>query len=171
MHFELLCPACGAHDCDFDDYETLILLAPNLALVQFICSGCGTHLSATLKLAPTMQRVIQQRLNAEDSCTESPSAEDKEDVSHANRDKKASAVPQVLRAPHVSYTASTLSYASRLVAKEDDPAIGLARPYRVGNIDTKAHVEYFRRQLEVIDTVDQAIDEIDTGRYREKRDV
>jgi hypothetical protein len=65
---------------------------------------------------------------------------------------------------------SVLSYASSLVIREGDPCVEFVRPLRVGSIEVKAHLEYFKRQLEVIETVDEAIEEIDTGYYHEKRD-
>jgi hypothetical protein len=66
---------------------------------------------------------------------------------------------------------SVLSYASNLVVDQADLCIDFIRPLRAGSTDAKAHMEYFKRQLELVETVDEAIEEIDTGYYREKRDV
>jgi hypothetical protein len=150
MRLELLCPACGIHDFDFDRFESLVLLAPNLALVQFICPSCGIKLSATLKLTPEMQRRVQLR--------------QKEDGSQ-----------DVLVGKHQSINTipdpSILSYAANLVVEEDVWGREMANPLFIGSPEAKAHMEYFKRQLEVIETVDEAIEEIDTGYYHEKRDV
>jgi hypothetical protein len=190
MRLELLCPACGVRDLDFDDYEALVLLAPNLALMRFTCPGCGIHLSVTLKLTSDMQHRIQRRFNAEAEkaaeaagCAvgektaeaDGPAAGDKS----AKTDRVAeTTVPAAGLLPHdrnkrplgIVPDPSVLSYASNLVVREGDPCVEFVRPLRVGSIEVKAHLEYFKRQLEVIETVDEAIEEIDTGYYHEKRD-
>jgi hypothetical protein len=68
---------------------------------------------------------------------------------------------------------SLLSYASNLVVGQDEPdmGIGIIRPLHSAGLELKAQLEYFKRQLEVIETVDEAIGEIDAGYYHEKRDV
>jgi hypothetical protein len=186
MHLELLCPACGIRDLDFDDHETLVLLAPNLALAQFSCPGCGIHLSVTVKLTPDMRHRVQQRLNAE---AEAAAVDEGVGTGGEGRPGEASgpqapatpATPGAQGAQGAPGTPATshplvpdpslLSYASNLVVGQYDPGIDFMRSLRAGVIDMKAHVEYFKRQLEGIETVDEAIAEIDTGYYREKRDV
>jgi hypothetical protein len=150
MRLELLCPACGVHDFDFDDHKNLVLLAPNLALVQFVCPRCGIRLSVTLKLTPEMQGEVRQRLAAAS-----------DDVASC-RDASP---------PRTAFDPAALSYASDLVIEYEDVGVAMTRSLRLGNAATKAHLEYFRRQLELISTVDEAIEEIDAGYYREKRDV
>lgn len=150
MRLELLCPACGIRDFDFDNFESLVLLAPNLALVQFICPSCGIKLSATLKLTPEMQRKVQRRQKQE-----------------GTEEELSSVTPSINRIPDPSI----LSYAANLVVEEDVWGREMANPLYIGSSEAKAHMEYFKRQLEVIETVDEAINEIDTGSYHEKRDV
>jgi predicted RNA-binding Zn-ribbon protein involved in translation (DUF1610 family) len=150
MRFELLCPACGVRDFSFDDYESLVLLAPNLALMQFKCPCCGIHLSATLKLSAKMRYQVQKMLDETKTAT-------------------AQNVGDSL--PDISLDHPVLSYSSSLIIEEGEPGIEPIRPLRVGNADMRAHMEYFKRQLEAIETVDEAIDEIDTGYYRERRDA
>jgi hypothetical protein len=195
MRLELLCPACGVRDFNFDEYETLVLLAPNLALAQFSCSRCGIHLSATLKLTPEMRHRVQRRLNADDasSCEEShepPEAASAElsspDVSPVgggvldapplpealpSETRKPLRSPRQPQPPAALPDPSRLSYAASLVVSEGDPGFDVMWPLRVGSNDVKARLEYFKRQLEVIETVDEAIEEIGTGFYQEKRDV
>lgn len=150
MRLELLCPACGVRTFDFDDFESLVLLAPNLALVQFVCPGCGISLSATLKLTSEMQHRLQQMRAQE-----------------GTEGKKPEIITYINQMPDPSL----LSYSANLVVEEDiwnRDYVG--QPY-VGSQEARAHLEYFKRQLEVIETVDEAIEEIDTGYYHEKRDV
>jgi predicted RNA-binding Zn-ribbon protein involved in translation (DUF1610 family) len=150
MRFELLCPACGVRDFNFDDYESLVLLAPNLALVQFKCPCCGIHLSATFKMAAKMRHQVQKMLNE----TETAAAQ--------NTGRKS---------PDASLNLPVLCYSSSLIIEEGEPGIEPIRPLRVGHADMRAHVEYFKRQLETIETVDEAIEEIDAGYYHERRDA
>jgi hypothetical protein len=64
----------------------------------------------------------------------------------------------------------TLSYSSSLIVEAGEPGVELIRPLRVGNADIRARLEYFKRQLESIATVDEAIEEIGAGYYRERYD-
>jgi predicted RNA-binding Zn-ribbon protein involved in translation (DUF1610 family) len=140
MRLELLCPACGLRDFDSSEYESMILLAQNLALVQFACPACGMKLSVTLRLTQSLYREASKRLAAQDTQERPPS-----------------------RPPAISYT-------SHLVVEADPGAFHLVSPLRAGNAELKAQMDYFKRQLEKIDTVDEAIREIGSGYHREKRD-
>jgi hypothetical protein len=200
MRLELLCPACGVRDFDFDEYESLVLLAPNLALAQFSCSRCGIHLSATLKLTPEMRHRVHRRLNADDALSSEavgeslePSEASLESVAPLSPNvssvgggvpdapPSSEALPSETREPPRTSRSpqppaslpdpSLLSYASSLVVSEGDPSLEVMWPLRIGSNDVKARLEYFKRQLEVIETVDEAIEEIGTGFYQEKRDV
>ncbi|MDR0347174.1 MAG: hypothetical protein LBH56_02215 [Coriobacteriales bacterium] len=159
MRLELLCPACGIRDFDFDDYESLVLLAPNLALMRFACSCCGIHLGVTLKLTPEMQRRVQRRLSAdanEDTGEDTgeagdkdalPCAETSDNLLRAGTDGSCDACPHP----------AIVSYASSLVLRRDDPDFEFMRPLRAGATDMKAQLEHFKRQLETVDTVDEVI--------------
>ncbi|HBT95782.1 MAG TPA: hypothetical protein DEB24_06760 [Coriobacteriia bacterium] len=151
MRIELLCPACGACNFDFDDYESVVLLAPNLALMQFTCPRCKIHLSATVKLTVEMQRHFQQKISATEPVTDAESA----------------AEPQ--RYPAVT-DATTLSYASSLIVDAYGFEYGIVRPLKTAAVELKEELEYFKNQLDTIDTVDQAIKEIDTNPYPKRRD-
>jgi hypothetical protein len=70
-----------------------------------------------------------------------------------------------------TFNPPVLSYFSSLIIEEGEPGIECIRPLRVGHADMRAHVEYFKRQLEIIETVDEAIEEIDAGYYHERRDA
>ncbi|MDR1421327.1 MAG: hypothetical protein LBI64_00480, partial [Coriobacteriales bacterium] len=62
MRLELLCPACGLRDFDSSKYKSMILLAQNLALVQFCCPSCGMSLAVTMRLTPAQYRAASKRL-------------------------------------------------------------------------------------------------------------
>jgi len=150
MRFNLLCPACGVREIDFDEFESMVLLAPNLALMQFTCPGCGIRLSATIKLSSEMQRMIQKKINSDDS---------------------KSIQPRKTQLSRHAPDPSKLSYASNLVVDEGDFDVEFIRPLRAGAVDLKAYLEDFKRQLDTIATVDDAIEKIDTGFHHERRDV
>jgi hypothetical protein len=87
-------------------------------------------------------------------------------------DAAAGSLPSHVHNPeHRFIHRPVLSYSSSLIIEEGEPGIEPIRPLRVGNADMRAHVEYFKRQLETIETVDEAIDEIDAGYYHERRDA
>jgi hypothetical protein len=64
----------------------------------------------------------------------------------------------------------SISYTSHLIVDEAPEGFHLIYPLNLGNPEYKAQLEYFKRQLEKVDTVDEAIEEIDSGFHREKRD-
>jgi hypothetical protein len=64
-----------------------------------------------------------------------------------------------------------LSYTASLIVGDYEPDLEIVHPLRTGSAELKAQLEYFKRQLDDIKTVDEAIEEIDTGYYHEKRDV
>jgi hypothetical protein len=141
MRLELLCPACGLRVFDSNDYDSMILLAQNLALVQFRCPGCGLNLSVTMRLTQTLYREAIKRLAQQDG-------------------DKPTELP----------TKAAISYASHLVVDCQPDGIFMAYPFSAGNPEVKAQLEYFKRQLEKVDTVDEAISEIGPDYHREKRD-
>jgi hypothetical protein len=128
----------------------MVLLAPNLALMQFRCPGCGIHLSVALKLSSKMYQLIQSKINEKGL---SGTAVIKDDASDF-----------ALGSPK-------LSYLSSLIVEAGDPELEIIRPLRPSAIDLKEQVEDFRQQLETIDTVDEALQEIDINPHHEKRDV
>lgn len=159
MRFDLLCPACGVRTVDFRDYESVVLLALNLALAQFKCPGCGLHLSAVIKLTPEMQHEIQQSIVARNE----DSIERKEGIEALSF--------QATREADVIPNPSRISYASTQVIDEGDFDLDLIRPLKEAAIDFREYLSEFKRQLDVIETVDQAIEGIDTGFYHERSDV
>jgi hypothetical protein len=149
MRIELLCPACGACNFDFNDYESVVLLAPNLALMQFSCSRCKIHLSATVKLTTEMQHMIKQRMDKQVPTDEGTRSDQQPVIT----DK------------------ATLSYASSIIVDGNDMEYGIVRPLRTAAAELKDELEYFKNQLDTIDTVDQAIKEIDINSSPRRRDL
>ena len=184
MRFELLCPSCGIRGFDFDDYQSMVLFAPNLALGQYLCPGCGLHLSATLKLSAQMRHHVQQKLNQEDAQTRAVTAGDIASPSQpgigsaaqpgTSPDAQPAAQPAAqpnARSAVTVYDRSHLSYSSSLLVDRDEPGIEIISPLGTAALGLKAQLDYFKSQLESINTVDDAIEEIDSGYYHEKRDV
>ena len=139
MQLELLCPVCGVHKVDFEDYSSTILLAPNLALMQFKCTSCDISLSVTVKLTAEMLHRINMR------------------IQHQGVGEQSAVIDKI-------------SYASHLIVDSEYDSGSLLHPLKASNLKAKSHIEYFKQQLESVETVDEVIDEIDTNIHREKRD-
>lgn len=150
MRIDLLCPSCGDHYVDFDDYESVVLLAPNLALMQFVCPGCGLPLSALIKLSPELLRIIQQKLFADDQVGK---VHDNEHMGH------------------VGLESSRLSYAADLSVDDNLFDYEIVRPLMSYAQDLKKELDGFKKTLDDIKTVDEALEEIDTGYHQERHDV
>jgi hypothetical protein len=188
MRIELLCPACGACNFDFNDYESVVLLAPNLALMQFKCPHCKIHLSATVKLTKEMQHLLQKKLDKTAAQTDDREAskllsveQQTVEPSAANLPTAATrpAEPPAPTQPQTDNPAATkktqLSYSSSLIVDGFGMQYGIVRPLRSAAAELKEELDYFKNQLDTIDSVDQAIKEIDGNRYPQnypnKRDL
>ena len=156
MRCKLLCLACGVHTVDFENYHSMIQLAPNLALMQFLCPGCGLSLSVLVKLTAEMQRIFNQKTHSENQLHGSDPGFSSDLISHAI---------QELPDP------GKLSYTSSLILEESDGGIGIIRPLDAYVEDYKATLDEFKQQLDIITTVDEAIQEIDLGCHHERSDV
>lgn len=55
MYIEVICPTCGPARVRFEDYDSMIVLERNLALVTFLCPDCGTHLTFMSTLPASVQ--------------------------------------------------------------------------------------------------------------------
>jgi len=155
MRCELHCPACGAHTIEFESYKSIILLAPNLALLQYACPGCRITLCATVKLPATLQHKLQQL-----AMDENPNAE--KDIKHRTlpEDRNESTV----------YDQSKLSYAAGLALTGLDESIDILMPLKSCIVDQKEALEDFKQQIESIESVDDVIKEIGQGYSRESRE-
>jgi hypothetical protein len=63
---------------------------------------------------------------------------------------------------------TTVRYSAHLDPALEPAPLRVFRPVPVAETEDKAHIEYFRRQLEAVETVDEAISEIDAGYFRTK---
>ena len=55
MNIEVICPTCGPARVRFEDYDSMIVLSRNLALVTFLCPNCGTRLTFMSTLPASVQ--------------------------------------------------------------------------------------------------------------------
>lgn len=55
MRKPLACPSCGARDLDLLQYDSMMVLRPDLALFSIHCSHCATKVS-TIQPVPAQLR-------------------------------------------------------------------------------------------------------------------
>jgi hypothetical protein len=144
MHLELLCPACGIREVDFEAFNSTIMLAPNLALMQFDCPVCQTPLEVTVKLSRSQQQQLQAFLRTRASTGTHPSAQAADD-----------------RAAPICYSAPLV-----VDACEDILQILLAPPTTTP--DARLRIQEFHDQLERTGSVDEVLAQID-ARHRPPR--
>ena len=156
MRCELHCVACGMHTVDFDECQSVVLLAPNMALVQFICPGCGTKLSATIRLSGEILQNVNKRFYTDGS---QPLPHTEPGQTRGRYDKKT--IPDQYK----------LSYSAGLSVEEDNLTSEAERPLIAYADDLKAVLDDFRVQIESLGTVDAIIEEIGKGHHRERSDV
>ena len=158
MRCEIHCPACGKHAMDFESYKSMVLLAPNLALMQYICPGCRVTLCATVKLPSDLQHKLLQEgsQTATADVTGPTRGQDTGDTS-----------PQT---PFI-LDQSRLSYAATLILEGKDTGINVVMPFKSCIVDQKEALEDFRHQIESIDTVDDVIRDLGSGQGKEGRDL
>jgi len=156
MRCELHCPACGVHTIEFENYKSLIALAPNLALMQYTCPGCRITLCATVKLPPELQSKLQQDNN---NTTTSVACDliGEQDPNNAG----------TLNMPDQS----KLSYTASLILDGKDQSLNVLMPLKSCIVDQKEALEDFKHQIESIDSVDDVISEIGPGYSKESRDL
>ncbi|MDR1713924.1 MAG: hypothetical protein LBR39_07220 [Coriobacteriales bacterium] len=160
MRFDLLCPVCGVREFAFTEFRALILLAPNLALAHYDCDRCGRSLSVTLRLSASMRRELEQH-SSQQPAHQAPTADPQDAAAGTGKPE----LPQ-----DGQYGPKQISYASYMFVDEYDDGRPIPIPpiRPASNIKTK--LEYFKRQLEQNQTVDQAIDDIDSTSPGENRE-
>lgn len=152
MRLELLCPECGPRVVHYESFESMIVLAPNVALMSFKCPTCGLHLSITSEIPRNLRRIVDQvapdvgaGMAGYDPAIPLCGADVEEVYQHGDR------VP--------------VGYASFLAPILDLRMMEALESIAFDNTEDLAHIEYFRRQLDTVDTVDDAIVEIDAGYF------
>ena len=141
---------------DFENYKSMIVLAPNLALMQYVCPGCKITLCATVKLPPELQSKLQQ---------ESSNRTTSEDFDLiCEQEFENTETSNMLDQSKLSYTAS-------LILEGKDQSLNVLMPLRSCIVDQKEALEDFKQQIESIDSVDDVIKEIGPGFSRESRDL
>ena len=152
MQLEFSCPGCGLRSFDFEDFQSMILLATGLALMQFDCPVCGLELSVTTRIPAHIQRRIQQQFIAKGNRSQQPIELLSEPVQGASN-------------PMIGSRAGIVRYSANLDPGLIAETLRVVRPATATDNHTLAHIEYFRRQLEAVETVDEAISEIDAGYF------
>jgi predicted RNA-binding Zn-ribbon protein involved in translation (DUF1610 family) len=145
MRLELLCPGCGLQIFDYEDYESMVMLAPDKALMQFGCPTCGLHLSIATSIPPELQAKVREQLD--EAVTDPPTG-----------------VPSLIDEARPSI----VCYSSCLIDDCSAEPMRVVRPVVIG-AEGRAYIEYFKRQLEAIESVDEALSEIDAS-YRRPKD-
>ena len=156
MRCKLLCPSCGSHTIEFESFKAMVLLAPNLALMQYSCPGCKLSLCTTVKVSPEIEHRFQQMLSSINAT--------RSDESEASN-KDGFDIPQIL------HDKTTLSYTAHLIIEDTNKGTEIIVPLRSCIADVKETLEEFKSQIDAINTVEDAIREIGTDCHHEKRDV
>ncbi|MDR2957347.1 MAG: hypothetical protein LBU61_04085 [Coriobacteriales bacterium] len=137
MRFELYCPGCGVREVDFESYHSVIMLAPNLALMQFDCPCCQTPLHVSVKLNRAQQESLRR---IQDTHNLRPFDQLK--------DNKPVAV----------------SYSAWQVVEADSDFLQILVAPPTSTPEARGRIQELHEQLEQIDSVDEAIRRIDMSR-------
>jgi hypothetical protein len=151
MRFELYCPGCGIRAVDFETYHSAVMLAPNLALMQFDCPCCQTPLHVNVKLSLTQQDLLRSRQTTD--------AHKLAEIASVDEQSSQSALDQPL-----DTTAVAISYSALQVVEADSEILQILVTPPTSTPEAKSRLQYFHEQLEQLDSVDEAIWRIDASR-------
>ncbi len=143
MEFEITCPIDGPVTVSLEDIDTVVLREPHRAEITFVCPQCGEHVTVQAIVPHFLVAAIQQL--AEDG-----------DLSQTPFGDLSALLEQVQAQIRME------------VDEEDEDAesvttVPLPEPLANGVAD--AYTEYFRRQLESCDSVEDALREIDSAQH------
>jgi len=136
MRFELFCPGCGVRTVDFESFHSVIMLAPNFALMQFDCPCCQTPLHVNVKLNRAQQELLK---NLSDNT--------------GNDDAFSSAADQPV----------AVSYSAWQVVEADSDFLQILVAPPTSTPEAKNRLQDFHEQLEQLDSVDDLIGRIDAS--------
>jgi hypothetical protein len=142
MEFEITCPIDGPVTVSLEDIDTVVLREPHRAEITFVCPQCGEHVTVQAIVPHFLVAAIQQL--AEDG-----------DLSQTPFGDLSALLEQV-------------QAQIRMEISEDDDGTELASvalPEPLANEVADAYCEYFRRQLEHVDSVEDALQEIDSRQH------
>jgi hypothetical protein len=141
MEFEITCPIDGPVTVSLEDIDTVVLREPHRAEITFVCPQCGEHVTVQAIVPHFLVAAIQQL--AEDG-----------DLSQTPFGDLSGLLEQVQ------------SQIRMEIEQEDTGEIKtVPMPEPLANEVTDAYCEYFRRQLEHVDSVEDALKEIDSAQH------
>ena len=142
MEFEITCPIDGPVTVSLEDIDTVVLREPHRAEITFVCPQCGEHVTVQAIVPHFLVAAIQQL--AEDG-----------DLSQTPFGDLSALLEQV-------------QAQIRMEIAEDGETgemttVPLPEPF--ANEVADAYCEYFRRQLEHVASVEDALKEIDSRQH------
>ena len=138
MRFELYCPGCGVRAVDFESFSSVIMLAPNLALMSFDCPCCQTPLHVNVKLNRAQQELLSSLA--------------------------AAASAGEWSEPEPGSRRVAVSYSALQVVDLDSEFLQILVAPPTSTPEAKSQLQSFHEQLEQLDSVDEAIWRIDASR-------
>ena len=144
MEFEITCPIDGPVTVSLEDIDTVVLREPHRAEITFVCPQCGEHVTVQAIVPHFLVAAIQQL--AEDG-----------DLSQTPFGDLSALLEQVQAQIRMEIDED---------GNEDTAgATTVPVPEPLANEVADAYTEYFRRQLERCDSVEDALREIDSAQH------
>ena len=137
MEFEITCPIDGRVTVSLEDIDTVVLREPHRAELTFVCPECGEHVTVQAIVPQFLVAAIQQ-LAEEGDLSSTPFGD-------------LSGLLEEVR-----------SQMRMEVVDDSGTEVAVEVPEAIAADITDAYCEYFRRQLEHVDCVDDALSEIDS---------
>jgi hypothetical protein len=141
MEFEITCPIDGPVTVSLEDIDTVVLREPHRAEITFVCPQCGEHVTVQAIVPHFLVAAIQQL--AEDG-----------DLSQTPFGDLSGLLEQV-----------SSRIRMEIENQEGEEVTTVPLPEPLGNEVADAYCEYFRRQLEGVDSVEDALQEIDSRQH------
>ncbi len=168
FQFEYRCSVCGDIYLNMDSFSAASYTKDGALSLTFSCPLCGSDLTITCNIDRDIVSVITS--NAVDGAQEvikksaQEAAKHAEDKGSSSRQGLKPKGDEIASGISIQYTpirpGSMMRFNMQLTPKSPNPP--LDRPFNPTD-DEKAMMEYFHRQLEEIDTVDRALEEIDAS--------
>lgn len=133
MEFTINCPIDGVIEVSLEDIDNVVLRESDRADITFVCPHCGTEINVTAVVPSFLMAAIEALAD----------------------DVDASAGGMVM------FSAETEDGEAITIAVESEPVA--ERTDERSERNHEAYCEYFRRQLDRIDTVEDLLSEIDSA--------
>jgi hypothetical protein len=145
MEFEITCPIDGPVTVSLEDIDTVVLREPHRAEITFVCPQCGEHVTVQAIVPHFLVAAIQQL--AEDG-----------DLSETPFGDLSALLEQVQAQIRMEIDEGE--------GEEGEAVTTVPLPEPLANEVADAYTEYFRRQLERCDSVEDALREIDSAQHQ-----